>query len=400
MERHTTMRKLVTFRTIDNITPIDGADKIECLHIGGWTIAEQKGKFYVGQRVFFFEEDSMLPLDHNYFKSLAKHGITKRDGKEYFRIRAIKLRGQVSQGLVFPYDIFSINWKSEWDNDLEIPRGDSPYYDPDDCTSKALEIENNGGDYSDYFGVIKYEPPIKFDMSGAKLLPFPNDIPSTDQERIQNFEPDSLNEIIANREEYIATEKLDGTSITIFAKIDKNGVLRTGVCSHTYEIDYSESNSYWKAANKPSIGYNEEVMSPYEYLICKCLETVRKNDAPTQTPFYVLQGELIGEKIQKNPLGVKGQIIKFFDLIVNGVKQNLHQIQDNYPELASAWVPIIPDLLPATMEDIVKQPNGIKTRLPEATTQSQIEGIVWRYSWDGNKSFKAISSDYLLAKGD
>ena len=88
-------RKLVTLRDITDIQPIEGADKIEVATIGGWKVVVKKGEYYVGQKVFYAEIDSMLPLDRGYFAFLRERGVKVQDGKEYHRlktVRSIKLR--------------------------------------------------------------------------------------------------------------------------------------------------------------------------------------------------------------------------------------------------------------------------------------------------------------------
>ena len=89
------MRKLASIREISAIHPIPGADRIEVAQVDGWECVVQKGEFQVGQHIVYVEVDSIVP-DVPEFEFL-------RPRK--FRVRTIKLRGQVSQGLVLPLSI-------------------------------------------------------------------------------------------------------------------------------------------------------------------------------------------------------------------------------------------------------------------------------------------------------
>lgn len=360
-------RKLVTLKTIDNITPIEGADRIECAHIGGWMVVVGKGEFYVGQQVFYFEPDSLLPVNRSYFVNLKPRGVKLLDGNEYHRLRTVKLRGQISQGLVLPFSVI---------NEIEA--------DPDLQLDILNKIEEDGGNYAKLFGVIKWEDPILVKL-GGKMKHFPEFIQKTDEERIQNL-PKLVKQIEAENSvsDWYATEKIDGTSCTIWAKITENGILESGVCSRNYEIEEEENNIYWNIAKKPIIPYEfasnskNGLCSPLEYVRMKCLEEARSNFG-SNTPIYVIQGEIFGDGIQKNPLGMKGQHFRVFNFVVNGERVLRKTILENYQELSKVWVPIHDELiLPKTMEEIVKQPDGIYSTVPGSASNKQIEGIVWR----------------------
>ena len=128
-------RKLVTLKMVDAITPIEGADKIECAHIGGWAVVVGKGEFSVGQTVFYFEVDSLLPLENKIFTFLEPRGVTTQNGIKYHRLKTAKLRGQVSQGLIMPFEII---------NEIES--------DPGKQIELCKQIDDDyGGDYSSIF---------------------------------------------------------------------------------------------------------------------------------------------------------------------------------------------------------------------------------------------------------
>lgn len=124
------MRKLSTIQEIGALTPIENADQIETAHVRGWTVVVGKGEFEVGQKVLFFEIDSMLPLDNPLFAFLESRGVKMVGGLKYHRLRTMKLRGQISQGLILPIP-----------SDFEVE-------------------EDEDFDYSERLEVLKYEPAL------------------------------------------------------------------------------------------------------------------------------------------------------------------------------------------------------------------------------------------------
>jgi RNA ligase (TIGR02306 family) len=96
-------RKLATIRKITDITPIEGADKIELATVGGWKVVVAKDAGHkVGDLVVYCEIDSFLPI-RDEFEFLRKSSYKKMsDGTEGFRLKTSKLRGQISNGLILP----------------------------------------------------------------------------------------------------------------------------------------------------------------------------------------------------------------------------------------------------------------------------------------------------------
>lgn len=198
-------RELITIRTINNIVPIDGADQIVCALIDGWKVVVKKDEFKPGDSCIFFEIDSFLPAIDNRFDFLAKSKRIWR-GKEGYRLKTIKLRGQISQGLALPVSLF--------------PEGI-------DVLSNSIE---------------KWEEDIHPSLAGQVKGSFPPFLHKTDQERIQNCYDD-----IDKSAYYEVTLKMDGTSLTIFRY---NGEL--GVCSRNQELKINDENAdnlYVKQAN-------------------------------------------------------------------------------------------------------------------------------------------------------
>ena len=151
------MRKMASIQTIRDITPIEGADAIVLVHVNGWAAVVKLGEFSVGQSVVFCEIDSWVPHEIAPFLSKGK------DPREYLgikgeRLRSVKLRGQLSQGLILPTSVL-------------------PLYDYE-----------GGEDVSEKLGIIKYEPPVPVQLAGQVKGNFPSLVTKTDEERVQNIQ--------------------------------------------------------------------------------------------------------------------------------------------------------------------------------------------------------------------
>jgi RNA ligase (TIGR02306 family) len=334
-------RKLATLKTIENILPIEGADKIELAVVGGWKVVVGKDVGHkVGDMVVYCEVDSFLPIKEE-FEFLRKSSYKKMGDLEGFRLKTIKLRGQLSQGLILP---------------LVETFGDFSW--------TAYE----GLDVTERLGIIKYEPPIPAELAGQVIGGFPSFIRKTDEERIQNLsaEYDELKTL-----EYYVTEKLDGTSSTFYFN---NGTF--GVCGRNWEYAETETNTYWKVARKLDL---EEKMKSLGYNVC-------------------FQGELVGEGIQGNPYKLKGQTVYFYN-VFNIDTQEYLNLNDFVLTMTSAFysmlefVPVIVSYfkLPETIDELLILADG-KSVLCNTTDR---EGLVIR-TIDRKHSFKVISNNFLL----
>jgi RNA ligase (TIGR02306 family) len=339
-------RKLATIRQIDNIQPIEGADMIELATVGGWKVVVAKDVNHkVGDLVVYCEIDSFLPIEPE-FEFLRKSSYKKMaDGTEGFRLKTIKLRGQVSQGLILPlkdaYEVFKRN----------TPNMDMDWFE-------GLEV-------TEMLNIVKYEPPIPAQLSGMVKGNFPSFLKKTDEERIQNLTREFPIYKLSN---FYVTEKLDGSSVTYYVK---DGVF--GVCSRNLDLLEDENNSMWKFAT--TSGLKDRLLS------------LEKNIA--------VQGEIIGEGVQGNPYKIIGQTVRLF----NGFNIDKYDYLglDEFIELSKflevKTVPIL-DLdfkLPDTIDELLSYADS-KSVLNEKFDR---EGVVIR-SHDRKISFKAISNKFLL----
>jgi len=334
-------RKLATIRVISDIRPIEGADMIELATVGGWNIVVAKNVGHkVGDHVVYCEIDSFLPIKEE-FEFLRKSSYKKMGDQEGFRLKTIKLRGQVSQGLILPMSVFG------------------------DFSWTAYE----GLDVTNRLGIVKYEPPIPAELAGKVKGGFPSFLHKTDEERVQNLVKEYDEYKLTSKHQFYMTEKLDGSSATYYMNKGE-----FGVCSRNLELLETEGNTFWKVARELDL----ENKFKSKGNIC-------------------LQGELIGEGIQGNPYKIKGQTVHFFNGfdIDTQTRMNINDFLILLDELELLSVPILDVvfLLPDTVEGMLKLAED-KSRLNKLTER---EGVVVR-SLDNTISFKAISNKFLLSE--
>jgi len=370
------MRKLVSIREISAKYPIEGADLIELVQVDGWQCIAKKGEFEVGSLCVYFEIDSFLPLEERY-AFLKK--TSKFDGKEGYRIRSMKMRGVISQGLALPLSMF--------DNiDQNCAVGD-------DITSQldVVKYDNAQSNFDKKKGLKAGKPAGKF----------PSFLRKTDQERIQNLTSyfESLRE-----EEFEETLKLDGSSLTAFHVSEPlpwykklaNLVgfdytpARFGVCSRNLEI--SPSDNYIKTFQN---GDKSSTYSQSDFW-----KAALKYDLPNVLPLgYALQGELIGPKIQSNHEKVDSLEFYVFDIYNIEEERYLTPAERDYMMSDSLQnVPHVPVVNKAIKIFEKYDLQGLLSRVEgQSMNPGTIsEGRVYKSLTNPNITFKAISNKYLL----
>ena len=349
------MRKMATIRTIGKIFPIEGADAIEAARVDGWTVVVKKGQFSEGDSVIYAEIDSWIPTE------IAPY-LTRHDGrpKEYLgvkgeRLRTIRLRGQLSQGLILPLSLLD----------------------------GKLASFDDGDDVSELLGIVKWEAPDPAILGGAPRGNFPGWMRKTDQERIQNCfrdlsrEDENFNCELDGR--WYGEEKLDGSSMSVGYL---NGEIH--VCSRNLSIRLdAEDNAFIRAAKASNI-----IMA---------LELYGRNIA--------VSGELVGEGIQGNRYKLRGQ--KWFVFDVYDVEANRYlsyvdrlKVIVDLTKLGADFeeTPMLyqTSLSQWDVEKFLANAEGKSALCAEA----EREGVVWKRSNDGDKSFKAISNKFLTSGGE
>lgn len=343
------MRKLAVVKKIDAIEPIENADAIEVAVIGGWKVVVKKGEFSVDDLAIYVEIDSWVP--HHIAPFLSKG----KEPREYNsvkgeRLRTVRLRGQISQGLLLPLSVLPHSLGYQY----SAPEGD---------------------DVTEWLGIQKWEAPIPACLAGSVRGNFPSSIPKTDQERIQNLSKE-LEQWKTESLTWEVTEKLDGSSMTVYC-FQQDDDSDSGVCSRNLDLKRDENNTFWKVAIR-------------EQLIEK-LQSTGKNLA--------IQGELIGEGIQGNRYGIRGHDFFLFDVydITEGRYFTPEQRRNLAKELDIKHVPVYLDRSSVNC--------SIQELLIEAESKSHFnidteqEGLVFKCN-EKELSFKVISNKFLLKGGD
>lgn len=341
------MRKLATIQRIDAINPIPNADAIEVATVGGWRVVVKKNEFTAGDLAIYCEIDSWIPNTIAPF--LSKGEPKEYNGVKGERLRTVKLRGQLSQGLLLPIDL-------------------TFFRDP-------------GTDITETLGIQKFEPPIPAQLAGDVIGLFPSAVPKTEQERVQN-----LTELLKTWQglEFEITEKLDGTSCTFY--LDGEGVLHA--CSRNLDLKYNPDNTFWKIADRHNIA-NE--MTAHNLIN------------------YAIQGEIIGEGIQGNKYKIQGQEFFVFDIydVANGRYLSNQErfelcgklgLKTNVCTIALNHTPVIDScfVMKHGVDELLAMAEGPSV----LNSKTEREGLVFKCINDTSIHFKVISNKFLLKSGD
>lgn len=351
------MRKLATIRRIKSLIPIKGADVIELAIIDGWQCIVKKDEFKVDDLCVYFEIDSFLPEDERYsfLGTLKTH-----QGKQGYRIRTMKMRGAISQGLALPLSMYNdLGQDYSLGEDVSIPLNVTKY---------DTEINMNGSVSSNT-------------QSASAFPPF---LRKTDQERIQNLTTyfDIYQGVI-----FEETLKLDGSSMTIYNNEVKlpwykslvNKVhpyfstTQFGVCSRNINLKEVKGNAFWDMANK----LEAQTCIP---------------------PGYAVQGELVGPKIQSNHEKVESNEFYVFDIFNIKEQRYLNPLERADMMAGSLQklkhVPIISTvkiLSECTLDTLLQRVQG------QSINKSTVsEGRVYKAMTKPSLTFKCISNKYLL----
>lgn len=346
------MRKLASIQKIWKIEPIEGADKIELAHVLGWQCVVNKGQFHEMDLAVYFEVDSFLPISPE-FEFLRASSYKKSDIMgEGFKLKTMKFRGQISQGLLLPISLFPA-----------IPAD--------------AEL---GADVTEILGVKKWEIEERVTTGGTVIGTLPYDIPHTDETRVQ-AEP-GLIQAFAGLEYYIST-KMDGSSHSV--GIDENGFHVTG---HNYEYKDDDSSSFYRYVKEAGL---QDKMEAF----------VKKYGLKTLT----IQGEFCAPGIQQNRLRLTKPAWYVFTVREDGKRVGLNRMLEVCKELQVENVPIeevgtdLPSKYP-TVEALLTRADGDYPR------GGKKEGIVIRPTEpvfcqliSASLSMKVVSNKYLLKNG-
>lgn len=358
---------LATVQRITKIVKHPDADFLDICNILGWQCITKKGEFQEGDLVGYISIDTVVPEKPEY--------EFLRERK--FRVRTIKLRKQISQGLIVPLP--------------NRPDGLYFYKEGDDLTEilgvkKYEKVDNNPERYEKprmpkkwhqkFIYLLKYNILYKAFPKLQRLSrsPFPKHLVSiTDEERIQNI-PQVLEQYAGRL--FVVSYKLDGSSITIIHS-KSFGRSRFRICSRKFEL-HDKKNDWYKVFE--STDFANEVLKLVSYY--------KTND-------IIVQGEAIG-KFNGNHHNLQVGQIRLFNIYVNGKRIN----QKEFIAVCNGYsIPHCPKY-----KEII-----LNHTLPEILAESEIkdilnpnvdaEGLVWRCVSD-NMSFKVINNKYLLKNNE
>jgi RNA ligase (TIGR02306 family) len=393
-------RKLASIQKIIELTPIEGADKIEIATIKGWQCVVGKEEYKLGDLIVYCEIDSLLP-EVPEFEFLRPGCFIDNGLMRGFRIKTRKFKGKYSQGLVLSLDVLK---GKRYKHDLR----ENPTYE-----------FKEGKDVSDLLNIIKYEKPIPTNLQGTIKGLFPSFLPKTDETRVQILKP--LLEKYKGTTCYI-TEKLDGSSCTMFFN---NGEF--GVCSRNLELKkedatYHETKRYFTRTDGkyqslgedgepvgdildtlhvvPIVSENVYWKMAREYDIENKLRAFGRNIA--------LQGEVFGKGLQANPINVDFQKFLIFNIFDIDKQEylNLIEMQVLCHTLNLDMVPILDTEF--TLTDDIKSLVELSKGNSKYNKLKKREGIVIRplaniiepaFSEEcvkGRISFKSINPEYLV----
>jgi len=358
------MRKLAAVREILAIDPIENADRLELATILGWKVVVKKGEFQVGDKVVYFEIDSILP---------------EEDWSEFlrprkFKVKTIKLRGQISQGLALKLE------------EVGIPTDTLVGTDVTDClgVTKQRERTSQNPVVNDSYRKTKwfFKYPllrkIYFYFNPPLDKGWPEFIPKTDETRVQNH-PNIL--YVTRNKNLYETEKLDGQSYTAFFHRGKKTSFLArglfGVCSRNIWLKTEADNNWWDVTRKFQI---KEGLENY----CR-----------THNVSLAIQGEIVGPRIQGNRYQLKDLDLFIFNIIDIDERRylNYSEKKNILEALGLKPVPFLESSIPGGDVDYwldrAEGPSSLNKNVER-------EGIVVRSILDDSFSFKAISNKFLL----
>lgn len=380
-------RKLASVQRITYIEPIEGADRIVKAGVLGWNCVTQKSNnFKVGDLVAYFEIDSLIPLDNPAFEFLKD---PKKEGQTHHRLKTIRLKGQIAQGLILPLDLV-VNAIPH-----EVMCG----------TAKDIYLQNlikdedgndgEGEDLTEKLGITKYEPPVPAQLAGLVEGAWPFFLSKTDETRIQ-----AVPGVLTRRKGTLvyATEKIDGSSFTCYKYSrdlaaarnypwkpeDEEKGYKFGVCSRNLPLKYTPDNAYWKIAEKYDL--ENKLVKYHRHL--------------------AIQGEMFGLGIQGNKLQRPSVELRVFNVFDLDTRKFLDR--DDFIEVVADLgldpVPTAyePFVLDHTVDQLVMM-SMIKSYLNPGVWA---EGIVIRPVVEdqekdlGRFTFKVINPEFLLKFGE
>lgn len=378
-------RELAYVVKVDEIRPIEGADRVEVAIVNGWHIMVRKDQFKPGDLAVYFEIDSKVPAEEPFMFLEPKHFKIKT--QKYFKGTVI------SQGLLMGFEDFGWEKDAYKLGDFLTQKLKVTYAVEEDNARKASSVDKYKKMAQRHGKLFSHQPFrwlmrrtwgkkilfLFFGKTSDKKTGWPAWVAKTDEERVEN-----MPWIFDNKSPFVATEKIDGTSTTFTMKRGKFGKNDFYVCSRNVVFDKPDKNCFYDT--------NVYIEMAEKYDIEKILESILTDD-PT-LDWVTLQGETYGAGIQKRDYGLKEHRFAGFNFITSkegrwdSVRAAKFMTQYNIP-----WVPILDEnyILPDTIEELRAFSHSEGSRIDGVIK----EGIVFR-SQDGSMSFKCVDPEFLM----
>ena len=378
-------RELAYVVKVDEIRPIEGADRVEVAIVNGWHIMVRKNQFKPGDLAVYFEIDSKVPAEEPFMFLEPKHFKIKT--QKYFKGTVI------SQGLLMGFEDFGWEKDAYKLGDFLTQKLKVTYAVEEDNARKASSVDKYKKMAQRHGKLFSHQPFrwlmrrtwgkkvlfLFFGKTSDKKAGWPAWVAKTDEERVEN-----MPWIFDNKSPFVATEKIDGTSTTFTMKRGKFGKNDFYVCSRNVVFDKPDKNCFYDT--------NVYIEMAEKYDIEKILESILTDD-PT-LDWVTLQGETYGAGIQKRDYGLKEHRFAGFNFITSkegrwdSVRAAKFMTQYNIP-----WVPILDEnyILPDTIEELRAFSHSEGSRIDGVIK----EGIVFR-SQDGSMSFKCVDPEFLM----
>ncbi|ADF58192.1 Putative RNA ligase [Pseudomonas phage JG004] len=369
-------RVLARVVRIDDVKTHPNADSLDLALVGGWQCVIKRGEYQAGDLAIYIEVDSMVPVDNPIFEFLRGRNRVEQGGKEYSRIKTMKLRKELSQGLIVPVHAAG-SPEPKVDEDVTDRMGILKYVKPSE------QVAINGGN--------------KGSRTGTSKLGFPNFIPKTDQARVQNIQM-AYDQAHQKGEKFEVTFKLDGSSLTIWHKDGEVGVASRNV---GFRLE-DEKIGFFAAVKNffKGLGWKRVIKKDSNHFTAMAEELDLGKRLREFGLNIALQGELVAPNIQGNFEGVDKPEYYVYDIYnISDSRYCLPAerlaILNTLNQLGGETVKHVPVYMwgvgvPKDMQLVIKMASG-----ESALNGKYREGLVFK-SMSRDFSFKVISNEYLL----
>jgi hypothetical protein len=374
------------------IEPHPNADKLELAAVGDFRAVVGKGLYKTGDLGVYVQEGSIVP------KWLCEKYEWKLAGPDANRVKAIRLRSILSQGIIVP-----IRPDIEWDGEHVYTNGTDGFITLEDGTEHEIIP---GEDMAALLGITKYEPPIPVHMAGEVWNAFGYTL-SYDIENFKKF-PD----ILIDGEQVVMTEKLHGTWTCLGYHPDVGPVITSkGMSGQGLALkmnDANKDNLYIRSLNATTLGVDVGDVDDTGEPILEDQNIIDRMIHLTSgiEPFYIL-GETYGKGVQDLAYGTKSPEFRVFDIYVGQPGQGRYLNFDELDRTCGALsIPMVPILYLGefTKEKLNIFTNGVETISGQG--QNIREGLVVKPTIErrneliGRIQLKSVSEAYLLRKGE